>query len=141
MSGGLKGQADEWILAVVQRYNASTQKYVVLDVDAGDEGGLMGAPAASKQHTVPAKYVIALPTSEPTAYSHYNEFKAGSSVLALYPDTTCFYKAYVATPPSQSNPNPSHRRDYMIEFEDENEVTGRSEPMRVPQKYTLRLPM
>jgi len=62
-------------------------------------------------------------------------------VLALYPDTTCFYKAYVATPPSQSNPNPSHRRDYMIEFEDENEVTGRSEPMRVPQKYTLRLPM
>ena len=84
--------------------------------------------------------MVALPTSEPSTYSHYNEFKAGSTVLALYPDTTCFYKAYVDTPPSGLAPNHLGRRDYMIEFEDENEVTGRSEPMRVPQKYTLRLP-
>ena len=61
-------------------------------------------------------------------------------VLALYPDTTCFYRAYVHTPPSLNQPNSQQRRDYLIEFEDENEASGRSEPMRVPQKYVLRLP-
>lgn len=66
--------------------------------------------------------------------------QAGSTVLALYPDTTCFYKAYVHTPPSQLPPTPQQRHDYLIEFEDENEVSGRSEAIRVPQKYTLRLP-
>jgi len=139
MSGGVKGQPDEWILAVVQKYNSGSSKYVVLDVDAGDDPlGLSGGGA--KQHTIPARYVIALPTSEPSHYSAYNEFKVGSTVLALYPDTTCFYKAYVHTPPSQLETNAQGRRDYMIEFEDESEITGRSDPIRVPQKYTLRLP-
>ena len=63
----------------------------------------------------------------------------GQLVLALYPDTTCFYRAYVYMPPSQSAPNAQGRRDYLIQFEDENEASGLSEPMRVPQKYVLPL--
>ena len=30
-------------------------------------------------------------------------------------------------------------RDYLVEFEDESEASGKSEPMRVPQKYVLSL--
>ena len=37
---------------------------------------------------------------------------------------------------AQHTPPP---RDYLIEFEDETEATGKSEPMRCPQKYVLRL--
>lgn len=49
-------------------------RYVVLDVDAGDDPfGL--SDFGSKQHTIPARFVIALPTSEPSHYSTYNEFK------------------------------------------------------------------
>eukprot|EP00967_Tisochrysis_lutea_P021960 scaffold25008_cov31-Tisochrysis_lutea.AAC.4 len=90
MSGGVKGQPDEWILAVVQKYNSGSSKYVVLDVDAGDDPlGLSGGGA--KQHTIPARYVIALPTSEPSHYSAYNEFKASraNSIGApLWPHTS-----------------------------------------------------
>jgi hypothetical protein len=46
----------------------------VLDVDASDDP-LSLSSFGSKQHTIPSRYVIALPTSEPTQYSNYNEFK------------------------------------------------------------------
>ena len=128
-------QAD-WILAMVVRHHALSNKYVILDLDADSSGD----PTTSKQHTVPAKSVMPLPTSEPLAYTPYNEFQRGITVLAMYPDTTCFYRAFVHTPPSQNTPNDEQRRDYLVEFEDENEASGRSEAMRVPQKYVLRLP-
>ena len=51
-------------------------------------------------------------------------------------DTTCFYKALVHTPPSEMDEPP---RDYLVEFEDESEASGKSEPMRVPQKYVMRM--
>ena len=62
----------------------------------------------------------------------------GTWVLALYPDTTCFYKALVHTPPSEiGTPAP---KAYLVEFEDENEPTGRGEATNVPQKYVLPIP-
>ena len=70
-------------------------------------------------------------------YTPYNEFARSTWVLALFPDTTCFYKALVHTPPSQM---PSDgERHYIVEFEDETEPSGRGEPTRVPQKYVLKL--
>jgi len=131
--------AEDWILAMVIRYNAVTNKYVVLDLD-GDDLDHVSAASSSRQHSISNKLVVPLPLTEPSAYSSYNEYQQGLLVLALYPDTTCFYRAYVHTPPSMSQPNSQQRREYLIEFEDENELSGRSEPMRVPQKYVLRLP-
>jgi hypothetical protein len=32
-------------------------------------------------------------------------------------------------------------KDYLVEFEDESEESGRSAPMRVPTKYILRMPV
>ena len=58
-------------------------------------------------------------------------------MLALYPDTTCFYKALVHTPPSQMAG--AAPKDYLVEFEDDSEASGKGEPMRVPTKYVLRL--
>ena len=46
-----------------------------------------------------------------------------------------FYKALVHTPPSLRR-----QRDYLVEFEDESEPSGRSEAQNVPQKYVLRIP-
>uniref|UniRef100_A0A7S4BC18 SGF29 C-terminal domain-containing protein n=1 Tax=Chrysotila carterae TaxID=13221 RepID=A0A7S4BC18_CHRCT len=135
-----KVSMDDWILAMVLRYNAASNKYVVLDVDASDEVDRNLAGASSRQHTLSSKLVHPLPLTEPSVYTSYNEYQQGQLVLALYPDTTCFYRAYVNTPPSQCPLNSQQRRDYLIEFEDENEASGRSEPMRVPQKYVLRLP-
>ena len=93
---------------------------------------------AARQHQVPARFVLPLPLTEPSVYTAFNEFSRGVWVLALYPDTTCFYKALVHTAPSSMMGSPPPR-DYLVEFEDESEASGKSEPMRVPQKYVLRL--
>ena len=93
-----------------------------------------GRPAPN----VPGRMVIPLPLSEPSHYTPYNEFARGVWILALYPDTTCFYKALVHTPPSQMGGEPP--RDYLVEFEDEGEPTGRGEAIRCPQRYVLALP-
>ena len=76
------------------------------------------------QHTVSARMVMPLPRSEPSVYTPYNEFARGLWVLALYPDTTCFYKALVHTPPSaRSGPHPY---SYMVELKDESEPSSPS---------------
>ena len=45
------------------------------------------------------------------------------------------HQAIVHTPPSARR-----QRDYLVEFEDENEPTGRGEATNVPQKYVLPIP-
>ena len=82
---------------------------------------------------------IPLPLTEPSVYTSYNEFRRGEWVLAMWPDTTCFYKALVHTTPSMFMEE-APPRPYLVEFEDDSEASGRSEPMKVPQKYVLRLP-
>jgi len=49
--------------------------------------------------------------------------------------TTASNQAIVHTPPSARR-----QRDYLVEFEDENEPTGRGEATNVPQKYVLPIP-
>lgn len=47
------------------------------------------------------RYVIPVPTSEEAKL--LPEIPAQQDVLALYPGTTCFYKATVIAPPSKVN--------------------------------------
>ena len=45
------------------------------------------------------------PSAPPTDPSHlnaYRQFAAGSTVMALYPDTSCFYRAEVISSPQDS---------------------------------------
>jgi SAGA-associated factor 29 len=116
----------------VLKFNLPSSKYLVLDDDQDETGAWVGG---TKQHTVRNKCCMPLPLYEPSHYTPYNEFGRGTLVLALYPDTTCFYKAYVHTPPSERRQPPP--KAYLVEFEDESELTGRSEPMPVPQKYVV----
>ena len=47
--------------------------------------------------------MLPLPLYEPSVYTAHNELRGGQMVLALYPDTTCFYKVLTLT----LNPSPS----------------------------------
>lgn len=53
------------------------------------------------------------------------------TVMALYPQTTCFYKAYVSQPPALACD------DYEVLFEDPTYVDGYSPPLRIAQRYVL----
>ena len=51
--------------------------------------------------------------------------------MALYPQTTCFYKAVVSHPPALACD------DYEVLFEDPTYVDGFSPPLRIAQRYVL----
>ena len=44
------------------------------------------------------------PAGSPAHVSSYQEYPAGSTVMALYPDTTCFYPAEVTATPKDLQP-------------------------------------
>jgi SAGA-associated factor 29 len=132
-----KMQPQDWILATILRYSPATNKYTILDEDDADADPW--AESSAREHLVSRRMVMPLPLTEPSVYTPYNEFPRGQWILALYPDTTCFYKAMVHTPPSEMAGGPP--KDYLVEFEDESEESGRSAPMRVPTKYILRMPV
>ncbi|KAI8380230.1 SGF29 tudor-like domain-containing protein [Blakeslea trispora] len=87
-----KDKSEEWILAVVIQYHADKNKYEVEDVDQDDYG-------EKQRYMLPPRYVIPVLSSEEARSSP--EILAQQDVLALYPGTTCFYKATVVAPPSK----------------------------------------
>lgn len=112
----------EWILAEVSDYNSATEEYEVRDVD--DKQTLVYTLTRSK--VIPLPQMRANPIETPQAI-----FPKGSIVLALYENTTCFYKGMVDLPPSDSH------KPYQIAFEDGDCESGYSSPASVPQRYVL----
>lgn len=53
-----------------------------------------------RRYSLGGKFIIPLPKFLPESFRNA-EFVTGDTVLALYPETTCFYRAFVITPPSK----------------------------------------
>lgn len=51
--------------------------------------------------------------------------------MALFPQTTCFYKALISKPPA------SHMDEYEVLFEDPTYPEGFSPPLYVAQRYVI----
>ncbi|XP_067649345.1 SAGA-associated factor 29-like [Haliotis asinina] len=121
----VKGQDGEenWILAEVVSYNSSSNKYEVDDIDA-EEG--KERHSISRRRVVPLPIWKANPETDPDAL-----FPKDTLVLALYPQTTCFYRALVDTPPK------GPQDDYSVLFEDTSYHDGYSPPLMVAQRYVI----
>jgi SAGA-associated factor 29 len=121
----VKGQEDEenWILAEVVSYNAVTAKYDVDDIDA-EEG--------KERHTLSRRRIVPLPRWKADPETNTEAlFPKGTLVLALYPQTTCFYRAVIHEPPRRIGD------DYMVLFEDNSYPDGYSPPLNVAQRYVI----
>nr|CAH8840520.1 unnamed protein product [Trichobilharzia regenti] len=114
------------ILAEVVSYNTDKAIYEVEDVDA-EEGKM--------RYTLPRSKVIPLPKWKANPVTHPEAiFKKGTTVLALYPQTTCFYKAIV-------DEIPTHVHDeYSLYFEDSSYPEGYAPAIRIPQRYIIECP-
>ncbi|RKP22741.1 SGF29 tudor-like domain-containing protein [Syncephalis pseudoplumigaleata] len=70
------------------------------------------------------RYILMVGSNSSGGGSHASqragEFPIGHVVLALYPNTTCFYKASVTLPPSKVR-DPRCKGQYVVQFEDDNE--------------------
>jgi hypothetical protein len=85
------GVPQEWILGTVLK-QAGADKYMI-----GDDDDATGATV----HTLARSAVVPLPLTEPPVFTRAHEHREGSLVYALFPDTTCFYKAKVTVAPSK----------------------------------------
>uniref|UniRef100_A0A8C9FM75 SAGA-associated factor 29 n=1 Tax=Pavo cristatus TaxID=9049 RepID=A0A8C9FM75_PAVCR len=113
---------EQWILAEVVSYSHAANKYEVDDID--EEG--------KERHTLSRRRVIPLPQwkanpeTDPEAL-----FQREQLVLALYPQTTCFYRALIHAPPQRP------QDDYSVLFEDTSYADGYSPPLNVAQRYVV----
>ncbi len=85
-----------------------------------------------ERHQLPTRKVIPLPLWRANPQSDGDAlFPQDALVLALYPQTTCFYKGVVEQLPV------SPTDDYLIAFEDTSYPTNYSPPLPVPQRYVV----
>ncbi|XP_077996014.1 SAGA-associated factor 29-like [Glandiceps talaboti] len=118
---GIDGD-ETWILAEVVSFNPSSNKYEVDDIDEeGKERHFL-----SRRRVIPLPLMKADPENNPEALFHKNQL-----VLALYPQTTCFYRALIHDPPSRP------QDDYSVLFEDTSYADGYSPPLNVAQRYVV----
>ncbi|XP_034941600.1 SAGA-associated factor 29 [Chelonus insularis] len=122
----VKGSEEEenWILAEVVHFNPATNKYEVDDIDEEQKD----------RHTLSRRRVVPLPLmrANPETDSHAL-FPKGSIVMALYPQTTCFYKAVVNQLPTSAT------EEYEVLFEDATYADGYSPPLNVAQRYVISI--
>jgi len=121
----VKGPDDEnWILAEVVSFNSVTGKYDVDDIDEEQKD----------RHTLSRRKVIPLPrwraNPDTCAEALYEK---GTTVMAIYPQTTCFYKGIIKEQPSSGSD------DYEVLFEDPSYADGYSPPLQVAQRYVIQV--
>jgi len=114
---------ENWILAEVVSWVTAANKYEVDDIDA-EEG--KERHVLSRRRVIPLPLMKANPETDPNAL-----FEKGTLIMALYPQTTCFYKALVHEPPKKP------QDEYSVLFEDTSYAEGYSPPLTVPQRYVI----
>jgi hypothetical protein len=124
-----------WILASVQRFYADSEAYDVIDEDDSSK---------DKVIRLPWNHVMRLSTGCEGC------FEKGTRVMAIFPDTTAFYRATVSKQPVWVLPNegehsagftPPYVKELILKFEDdEDNVTGRTPHRRVQSRYVIPLP-
>ncbi len=113
------GENGSWILANVLDYDPTQQAYELQDEDDVNRVLYVGFSEVKR-------------LEDGAAHMH-----RGDDVLAVFPETTSFYRAVVA-----KNPRPPQHGnsgwDVVVRFEDDEDETGRAPPRRVPGRFVLR---
>lgn len=117
-----QNKKENWILAEVIAFDSTTRQYTVDDIYEEPKAEQI----LSYNKVIPLPKFKADPEINPEAV-----FVKDTSVLALYPGTTCFYRALVSKPPVKAED------PYQLLFEDENYESGYSSPIPVLQRYVL----
>lgn len=115
-----------WILASVQRFYSDTETYDVQDEDD-----------TTKLIRLPWNHVMRLSTGAEGC------FHKGARVMAIFPETTSFYRAVVSKQPvwklAPGSTTPMIQ-ELILKFEDDEDETGRTPHRRVPSRYVIPLP-
>lgn len=121
-------EEEQYILAEVVSFNVAIGKYDVEDIDYSEEEG----KNEKERHQLSRRRIIPLPLHKADPQVNPEAlFLPKQTVLALYPQTTCFYKAMIHSVPKTKD------QDYTVLFEDTSYADGYSPPLNVPQRYVV----
>eukprot|EP01083_Nonionella_stella_P078488 214826_1 len=115
-----------WILASVQRFYAESETYDVQDEDD-----------TSKLIRLPWTHVMRLSTGTEGC------FTKNTKVMAIFPETTSFYRAIVSKDPVWKLPKGSTApvvKELILKFDDDEDGEGHTPHRRVPARYVIPLP-
>lgn len=113
-----------WILASVQRFYADTETYDVQDEDD-----------TSKLIRLPWSHVMRLSTGTEGC------FHAHTDCMAIFPETTSFYRAKVSKNPVWKLQNGAPIvKEIIVKFEDDEDEEGRTPHRRVPSRFVIPIP-
>ena len=112
-----------WILASVQNYNHDTETYDVQDEDD-----------VTKLIRLPFQNVMSLGDG-----THI--FSKGDQCMAIFPETTSFYKAVVSKVPGWQKDHAGNPicSELILKFMDDEDETGKTPHRRVPSRYVIPL--
>ncbi|KAH9168466.1 SGF29 tudor-like domain-containing protein [Lactarius sanguifluus] len=115
-----------WIMArIVKSFHQDKYRYEVEDIEPQEDGKPLRYRASlgsARTSIIPLPDKDAL-VGSPAHTGAYQEFPSGATVLALYPDTSCFYRAEVVASPKDI---PTQGRNsgttyYKLKFEDDDD--------------------
>ena len=110
---------DSWILGNILSFDSKNQSYIVQDEDD-----------INRVVTIAMADVRKLEDSA-------RHLRRGDKVMAVFPETTMFYKATVAKspkPPAQGSSN----WEVVVKFDDDEDNSGKNPARRVPARFVLR---
>ena len=117
-----------WILAAVQRFYPETETYDVQDEDD-----------TSKLIRLPWTHVMQLSNTSGVE----SRYTKGKECMAIFPETTSFYRAVVSKAPVWTWDDQRHCpvvHELVVKFEDDEDAAGRTPHRRVPSRYVIPLP-
>ena len=140
--------AHEWIVGTVLRYIPATDEYDIVDADddtnknnpnknnaGGNKKGTKNMKKTGGKESKETTYrlsaktcVIPLPKTANPSHGA-TTFDDGTYVLAVYPQTTTFYKAKVVRSAARTAPSGEYG-EFLLEFEDDGDVPRRAVPFR-----------
>jgi len=114
-----------WILASVQRFYSDTETYDVQDEDD-----------TSKLIRLPWTHVMRLSSGTEGIFSK------GKDCMAIFPETTSFYRAKVSKVPvwKMDKGGIPMVKEIIVKFEDDEDPQGRTPHRRVPARYVIPVP-
>lgn len=106
-----------WILGNVLSYDPLQQTYVIQDED--DVSRIMNLSFFDVRKLL----------------DNANHLRRGDVVLAVFPETTSFYRAVVAKNPKNTG---SNCYEVVVKFDDDEDESGKIPSRRVPSRFVLR---
>ncbi|CAI5741838.1 unnamed protein product [Hyaloperonospora brassicae] len=119
-----------WIMARVVKFSAESNTYEVEDVDSGDDDD--DFDASRRRYMVSWQQVVELP-GDSLPDGAWIQYAVNERVMAMYPDTTSFFRSTVRVP------NPKGAPYVILKFDEDEDEHGFIPDRKVPFRFVAPL--